>query len=104
MDRRRDTVERLVERLVEWGNNYLPLLERYYKSHRSAPSRGSIYHRFATVDDLLAAMGEHAVRRSQELFLRMPDSRPSTTNPGKPNIAAAALRSGSAWGLSFSVS
>ena len=36
----------------------------------SGAPKGSIYHRFATVDDLLAAMWVRAVRRSQEMFLR----------------------------------
>ena len=35
----------------------------------SGAPKGSIYHRFATVNDLLAAMWIRAVRRSQEAFL-----------------------------------
>lgn len=40
----------------------------------SGAPKGSIYHRFSTVDDLLAAMWVRAVRRSQERFLRELDA------------------------------
>ena len=36
----------------------------------SGAPKGSVYHRFSTVDDLLAAMWLRAVRRSQDRFLQ----------------------------------
>ena len=50
----------------------------------SGAPKGSIYHRFATLNDLLAAMWLRAVRRSQERFL----SGLAEENPVEAAVAA----------------
>jgi AcrR family transcriptional regulator len=50
----------------------------------SGAPKGSVYHRFSTVDDLLAAMWLRAVRRSQDGFLQR------LTSSGDPVEAAVA--------------
>jgi AcrR family transcriptional regulator len=55
---------------VTWSSATVPhavTVDRIIDS--SGAPKGSIYHRFSTVDDLLAAMWIRAVRRSQAAFL-----------------------------------
>ncbi len=51
----------------------------------SGAPKGSIYHRFGTLDDLLAAMWVRAVRRSQAAFLQTLDA----DDPVEAAVAAA---------------